>query len=414
MALMIALFLFLAACGQGEPITGDLSADPDTALTAGAPEPDGPELGDSDDSLATDGFILVDQVPGDPREDTISALDDSSNPELPSPLVDVAAIRSGGPPPDGIPPIDAPAFERASTVDWLEDNEPVVVLSVDGESRAYPIQILTWHELVNDTYGDIPVTVSFCPLCNSAVAYRRDVDGRILDFGTSGRLFNSSLVMYDRQTESLWTHFTGSAVVGALTGTQLELLPLQTTSWASFRDANPDSLVLSRMTGHSRDYGRNPYPGYDDISQAPFLFDGEPDDRLQAKQHVVAIRAGGDAAVVVLDDLAEIGVIEVDVGGAPATVWHIPGTASSLDSGSIADGRDIGATGVFSPVVDGERLDFVRDETTFSDSRGNTWDILGTAISGPLTGERLEPIEHLDTFWFAIAAFSPDVRIAAR
>ena len=140
------------------------------------------------------------------------------HPSFPPPLVDVSRIRSGGPPPDGIPPIEDPKFDIASGVDWLEETEPVLFVEVDGDARAYPLQVMTWHEIVNDTFGEIPVTVSYCPLCNSALAYDRRLEGRVLDFGTSGRLFNSSLVMYDRQTESLWTHFDGRAVVGALTG----------------------------------------------------------------------------------------------------------------------------------------------------------------------------------------------------
>lgn len=359
--------------------------------------------------------IEVEQIAGADRTEASSALANSENPNFAEPLVDVSRIISGGPPPDGIPPIDTPRFHRASTIDWLSCNAPVLVLTVDSEARAYPVQIMTWHEIVNDTFGDTPVTVSFCPLCNSAVAYRREIDGLVLDFGTSGRLFNSSLVMYDRQTESLWTHFNGQAVVGELTGTQLDLLAVQTTSWASFRDAHPDGLVLSRKTGFERPYGQNPYVGYDDVTQNPFLFDGEADPRLAAKQRVVAIRDSGDSTAIVLDELVAAGTLSVEVGGDALTAWNVAGTSSALDTRDIDDGRDIGAVGVFRAEVDGTTLSFTRTPgNAIIDDEGSTWNILGMAIDGPRAGTQLEAVEHLDTFWFAIAAFSPDTTIVGR
>ena len=173
------------------------------------------------------------------REDVPSALRDRRHPDHPAPLVDLSQIRSGGPPPDGIPPLEDPAFEPAGEVDWLPAAEPVLALEINGDARAYPLRIMTWHELVNGAVGGVPVTVSYCPLCNSAVAYDRRVGERILDFGTSGELFNSSLVMYDRQTESLWSHYTGTAVAGHLTGTELDLIPVQTVSFETFLSTYP-------------------------------------------------------------------------------------------------------------------------------------------------------------------------------
>jgi hypothetical protein len=362
--------------------------------------------------------IEVAQILGDGRQDTVSALDFPDDSSFGAPLVDLNRILSGGPPPDGIPPIDAPVFQTATTVDWIQCNEPVLALSVNGETRAYPVQIMTWHELVNDTFGAVPVAVSYCPLCNSALAYRRDLGGRTVTFGTSGRLFNSSLVMYDRETESLWTHFNGTAVVGALLGTELELLPIQTLSWASYLQANPDGLVLTRETGHVRSYGQNPYSGYDDVTTSPFLFDGEDDSRLPAKERIVGIRRGNDSAAIVLEALASAGVLEAKVNGDVLSVWHLPGTATALEERAIADGRDIGAVGVYLPKVDGQTLTFARtnesgvDGGDFVDAEtGSVWNIQGLALSGPLAGQQLEHVEHLDTFWFALAAFEPDTRI---
>jgi hypothetical protein len=351
-------------------------------------------------------------VESSPREDVPSALDGLDRDGLPAPLVDPAEIISGGPPPDGIPPVDEPRFLEAGDVRFLDDDEPVLALRIGADARAYPVQIMIWHEIVNDVVGDVPVTVSYCPLCNSAVAYDRRVGKRLLDFGTSGRLYQSALVMYDRQTESLWSHFTGQAIAGALTGTKLELFPLATVSWADWREANPDGVVLSQETGHRRNYGRNPYPGYDDVSTNPFLFEGKIDGRLAAKTRVVGIR-DGDASVAVLHDhVSDRRVVDVELAGRRLVVWAKPGTASALDASEVAEGRDVGATGVFIPAPRGQQLHFEAAGDTFTDREtGSTWDVLGRATAGPLAGQTLEPVEHVDTFWFAWAAFRPDTAI---
>ena len=361
-----------------------------------------------------DGKVVnVEQAAASPREETVSALDDPSADSLPRPLLDPNELLSGGPPPDGIPAIDEPKFVRASTATFLEDDEPVLAIEVDGEARAYPIQIMTWHEIVNDTIAGRPVTVSYCPLCNSAIAYDRKLGERILDFGTSGKLYQSALVMYDRQTESLWSHFTGQAVIGTLTGAQLELIPMSTVAWSDWRDANADGLVLSRDTGHNRDYGENPYPGYDDVDDQPFLFEVEADGRLAAKERVVGIRRGSDAVAIRTTELFKRRVTEIEVDGQRLVVWLQRGTASALDESSVDTGRDVGATGVFEPTVDGRHLTFKPRKNGFRDvETRSTWDVLGNATNGPLAGAKLTPVEHVDTFWFAWAAFLPDTRIA--
>ena len=200
---------------------------------------------------------------GSARAEGPSALDDPRHSGFPDPLIDLGHLVSGGPPPDGIAPIDAPKVQLAREVDWLEAEEPVLALTIAEESRAYPLQVMTWHEIVNDTGGGVPVAVTYCPLCNSGVAFERQVGGRMLSFGTSGMLYADNLVMYDRQTESLWPQLTGQASVGVLTGTRLEAIPIGVVGWEQFRSAHPDALLLTRDTGHDRDYGRNPYAGYD-------------------------------------------------------------------------------------------------------------------------------------------------------
>ncbi|WP_419909469.1 DUF3179 domain-containing protein [Candidatus Poriferisodalis sp.] len=363
--------------------------------------------------------LQVEQIPGDPPEVTVSALRDGIlAPSLPEPLVSPLDIISGGPPPDGIPPIESPEFERASEVGYLQPQEAVVTLTINGDARAYPAQVMIWHEIVNDTIGGEPVTVTFCPLCNTAIAYHRRLGDRIFDFGTSGKLYNSALVMYDRQTESLWTHYTGQAIAGELTGTQLELIPMATVAFETFQAEHPDGLVLSRPAGFGRSYGSNPYVNYDAPDGIPFLFAGEPDDRLPPQTRVLVIRHAGDAIAVVHETLRSEGVMTVDVGGTGVVAFHLPGTATPIQNSQVAFGRDVGATAVYDPTVDDQQLTFARKPDAASsvepgafvdDQTGSTWSLLGRALAGPLAGAQLAPIEHIDTFWFAAAAFDPGI-----
>jgi len=364
----------------------------------------------ADDAIAA--LIEVEQVRSSPKLDVVSGLQRPGDERHPEPLVELADIRSGGPPPDGIPPIDRPFFERANDVEWLAPAEAVVVLERGGETRAYPVQVLTWHEIVNDTVAGEPVTVSYCPLCNSAVAYERTLaDGTVLDFGTSGSLYNSSLVMYDRQTETLWTHFDGLAVVGHLTGAQLNLIPMTTVAWEDFVSEYPDALVLSRTTGYSRDYGANPYPGYDDPDEDPFLFDGRVDDRLRPKDRVAVARLGDDSVTVEWDEITAARVHVTTVNGVRIAFVHAPGAVSALEGHNVRGGRDVGAVAVYELGEAGEGMRATNEAGFFESSDGTRWNIFGEAVSGPAAGERLMPVEHLDTFWFAIAAFDPDTRL---
>jgi hypothetical protein len=402
--------LVLAACGGSASNT---STEGDDTEPTSAPALSEDVVASS--VPASSGPVDVELIPPSPPDVTVSGLTmlSGSVPSgAPAPLVDVDEIRSGGPPPDGIPSIDEPRFVRPAEVDFLEENEPVLALDIDGDRRVYPVQILMWHEIVNDTVGGVPVAVTYCPLCNSAVAYDRRIDDKVMEFGTSGSLWNSALVMYDRQTETLWSHFTGQAIVGELTGTELDTFPVATVPWGVWRDANPDGLVLSRDTGFDRNYGRNPYPGYDDITSQPFLFEGEVDGRYTAMTRIVGAELDGDALGVPLIALQEQRIIPATLGDTDVVVIWQPGTASALDAGVVAGGDDIGATGVFVPVVDDERLtmraggaEFVDDET------GSTWNLLGQAVDGPLAGSTLDAVAHVDTFWFAWSAFRPDSAI---
>lgn len=362
--------------------------------------------------------------------------------------VPLREIISGGPPPNGIPPLGfTPDFDRQGLRDiplppvvtverasgWLGDNEPVMVVELGGEARAYPIQILTWHEIANDTLGGVPIAVTFCPLCNTALVFDRrlDLSGEVLQrarernprlagsrgpitttFGVSGLLYKSDLVMFDAATHTLWAQVLGGGIVGTLTGAVLERVPTQMISFADFAEAFPNGTVLSRDTGFSRDYGRNPYVGYDQPGQSPFLFREAVDRRLPAMERVVALTIGGVDLAFPFRALAEAKVVNESEGGVPFVIFWAAGTVSALDQSRIAASRDVGATGVFDRRVAGRVLTFEPTETGFRDlETRSTWNLLGRATTGTLAGTQLERLEHGNHFWFAWAAFKPDVRI---
>jgi hypothetical protein len=327
--------------------------------------------------------------------------------------VPLTEFHSGGPPRDGIPPIDKPKPVPRSAGDrFLDARDPVIAVAVHGQARAYPLQILVWHEIVNDELGGVPIAVSYCPLCNSSLVFDRRIAGRTLTFGTTGNLRNSDLVMWDRQTESWWQQLTGDAVVGRLTGTKLRPLSAQTLGWAQFKRAYPNGDVLSRNTGHSRPYGENPYVGYDQPQSPAFLYQGREDRRLPPKERVAAIFASRDVAVVPFTLLARRPVVAVRVGDTPAVVLYERGVRSVLDQRKVAISRDVGTVGVFDRRLGGRRLDFERSADGFTDRQtGSTWDVTGRASAGPLAGRRLEPLRHDEQFWFALAAFVPRARV---
>ena len=230
-------------------------------------------------------------------------------------IVDLSEFMSGGPPRDGIPAVDEPRYTSTEdAAQWLDPDEPVIAAEIDGEARAYPLQILIWHEIANDSLGGTPIAVTFCPLCNSAIVFDRRLDGEVLDFGTTGRLRLSDLVMYDRQTETWWQQLTGTGLIGEHAGRELVRLPAAIVSWHDFRAAFPDATVLSRATGHSRPYGSNPYAGYDSSTQ-PFLLQRTPDPRLPAMERVLHVAAGGTERIYPFGAFTHEPVINDEGGG---------------------------------------------------------------------------------------------------
>ncbi len=329
---------------------------------------------------------------------------------FPTALVERSLIVSGGPPPDGIPPIDDPRHEAVGEVDWLAADEPVLALLLGDVARAYPVQVMIWHEVVNDVLAGEPVAVTYCPLCDAGVAFDRRLGGDVLDFGTSGALYQANLVLYDRQTESLWTQFDGRAVVGTRVGDRLTTLPITTMSWDDFRREHPEGTVLGRDADDPKPYGRNPYNAYDQrTAPVPGFFTGEPDASLPPYARVVGVELGDEVLAVPTRSLADVGVAATRAGDVPLTFWHVPGTASAVNASEIAEGSDIGSTAVFVAEVDGRTATFTRvGERFVDDVTGTSWNLLGEAVDGPLSGTRLVPVVHVDTFWFAWATFHVD------
>jgi hypothetical protein len=330
--------------------------------------------------------------------------------------IPLSEIQSGGPPRDGIPPIDEPKFITPTEAgDWLKDQEPVIAFALTDDARAYPLQILIWHEIVDDEVGGVPVAITFCPLCNTAIAFDRRVDGQTLRFGTSGNLRRSDLVMWsDDPGETWWQQITGDALVGDLVGRHLTPLPAEIVSFADFRAAYPEGRILSRDTGHPRGYGTNPYVGYDNINSSPFLYTGPRDGRLAPMERVVTVELGSEAAAYPFSRLAQVRVVNDVVGGTPLVVFHHGGTVSALDGPVIAASRDVGAAAVLDRGVEGSVLTFSWGSGGYIDDQtSSTWDILGRATAGPLAGHRLRPLISANHFWFAWSVFKPETRIWA-
>ena len=358
--------------------------------------------------------------------------------------VALAALRRGAAR-DAIAAILDPSVEALADADgWLAGTEPVVALEIGGEARAYPLQVLTWHELVNDTLSGASVLVSYCPLCNTAITFERSVRGQPRTFGVSGLLRHSDLVMYDHTTESFWEQATGKAIAGRETGERLRFLPSPIVSYRDFKATFPHGTVLARQGGGTRavlepielgndtvfqwvevapepgefswDYGFTPYSEYDEPGSEPWYeTDSPPDGRLEPKARVLGLEHGDRAVAVPFAVLEERRVVALDLAGQSIVVLWQPGTSSALDAAELASGRDVGAAAAYVPSLDGRALTFEAREGALVDGEtGSTWSVLGAATAGPLAGSRLTPVVARDALWFAWSSFYPTTELVAR
>lgn len=303
----------------------------------------------------------------------------------------------GGPGKDGIPSIDEPEFETIESAGmWLDDREPVVVFSSGDKSKAYPLQILIYHEIVNDQLDDQKISVTYCPLCNAAMVFSRLHKGKLLDFGTSGKVYTNNLVMYDRQSESWWLQFTGEAVIGDYAGDSLQLLPSHIVSFKQFKDAHPLGQVLTNNTGFNKRYGTNPYVNYDSRVVPIAWFYRKPfDDRLPVMERVLGLVDGKNAVAFPLSSLRAKPIVQAKVGKVDVLVISKPGMASAVDAKSIRESKDILAAAAYSRDIKGRLLDFQIENKKLIDTQTNSvWNMFGIAVEGELKGEQLKKLDR--------------------
>lgn len=326
--------------------------------------------------------------------------------------IDLSEVISGGPGKDGIPAVTNPDLETVEEAQaWLVDRSPVIAVEIDGEAVAYPQAILIWHEIANDEIAGVPVAVTFCPLCNSSIVFDRRLNGEVLEFGVSGNLRKSDMIMYDRNTESWWQQFTGEGIVGFYNEALLDIIPSRVIGFGQFAEQYPNGLVMSRNTGFSRSYGANPYANYDSTS-SPFLFRDEIDSRLPATERVLGAQINDESIAYAFTTLAQDVVINDTLGDVPVVAFWQPGVASALDQRSIDNSRDIGTAALYERTLDGQELSFSRvDGVLRDDQTGSQWNLFGEAISGELAGATLRQRIAAPHFWFAWAAFHPETSV---
>jgi len=213
-------------------------------------------------------------------------------------------IKSGGPAKDGIPALLKPKFVGAKKATFLKNEDRVLALEIDGVAKAYPIRILNWHEVVNDVIANKPILVSYCPLCGTGMAFDPIIKGKKHTFGVSGLLYNSDVLMYDHQTESLWSQIEQEAVTGDLTGTPLRPIFMVHTTWEKWRTQHPQTVVLSTDTGYARDYDRDPYAGYEN-SRRVFFPVKNSSKQYHPKEWVIGITVGEEAKAYPFSELAK-------------------------------------------------------------------------------------------------------------
>lgn len=335
---------------------------------------------------------------------------DWANTDFSRTSVKLSDMIEGGPGKDGIRSIDQPKFETIETAEkWLDAREPVIVFTSGAISKAYPLQILIYHEIVNDQLDGSEVAITYCPLCNAAMVFSRRHKGALLDFGATGKVYANNLVMYDRQTESWWLQFTGEGVVGDYIGDSLRLLPSQIVSFKQFKDAHPFGQVLSNKTGFNKKYGINPYTNYDSRTAPIAWFYRKPfDDRLPPMERVLGIVDSDVAIAFPFSYLNATPIVQTQAGSLDVLIISKLGMASAVDARTIRESKDVLAAAGYSRKIEGRRLDFEFNDNKIVDIQtGSTWNMFGVAIDGELKGTRLEQIDRGVYFSFAWLDFYP-------
>ncbi|MSP11553.1 MAG: DUF3179 domain-containing protein [Chloroflexi bacterium] len=306
----------------------------------------------------------------------------------------------------------AQSYSPVAAIDWLQPNEPVLVVSANQSEQAFPLQIMVWHLLVEGEIGGVPVAISYDPLVNHAVAFDRRINGVAYHLMPAGETLGAIPLLQDQETGSLWSQITGAALRGPATGQILRPVPLSWHSWRSWSAANPQGLVLLRPASGLRAYGLNPYPGYARQDNPPNFVHWEPDNRLSPMEMVAGLDFNGDQQAFSFAKLETEGAVNTQIGGYDIALFFDPQTASPLDDRYIAAGPASGSVLAYDAHVDGKRLTFFWDHLAFRDlDTGSTWDINGRAVGGPLQGQRLKPALYHVAFWFAWSQAYPKSRV---
>jgi hypothetical protein len=307
---------------------------------------------------------------------------------------------------DGIPALDFPESVAAPAASgFMHDTMRVIGVEVNGEARAYPLFLFWWHEIVNDTLGGQQVLVSYCPLTGSGLAFDPAFDGKARIFGVSGLLFENNLVMFDRETESLWVQMLMGAQCGPERGAPLFRIPVVETTWGHWKALHPATAVITDQTGFDRPYGAYPFGGYDEPDNDVTLLPSSPWNRKRPpKELTLGVKVGLAAAAYpfgVLEELGPVAAVNDQVGPQPILVTWVGAARTAR-----AFARRVGGRALSFDVAEASILTF-RDRET-----GSTWDAGGEAVSGPLRGERLKPLEDAWTlFWFAWSVYYPGTHI---
>jgi len=310
-------------------------------------------------------------------------------------IVPLDKIKGGGPPKDGIPSIDDPQFATLSGSSFMKQSDIVIGLEINGEAKAYPLSILVWHEIVNDNVGGTPVAVTYCPLCFTNQVFERILNGQEVEFGTSGKLYNSNLVMYDRLTDSYWSQALGMAITGELTGQELKIIPFDVISWGDWISIHPETLVLTTETGYTRAYGVDPYGDYYTDPRIIFPVDHK-DDRMHPKEIIIGFHEGQTYKAYKQSDVKSEKIVNDKINEAPIVLFSMyAGNARAFDR-----------------IVDGQVLEFdFLDNKIIDLQTSSVWSYDGIAISGELEGLELNRLPFNPGFWFEWIAFHPDTEV---
>ena len=326
-------------------------------------------------------------------------------------------------PKGSFPTLDYPKFVgKELGLSNFHPKEPVIAIEINGQAKAYSLNILTMHEISNDVLAGVPILVTYCPLCNSGIVYHRKLNYNkkdyLLEFEASGMLRKSDMVMLDRNTETLWQQLIGTAIVGELDQASLEVLPSLIISVEEFFLRYPFGEILAKNTGYPNSelhYGKNPYKEYDSENGKPiakFFDSSNIDNRLPPMERVIDIENDGDYKIYTFTNIEAAGVINDDFKTSKVVLFHQSGTVSVLDQEEISTSKDVGSVVVFSRVLDGTTLTFVKEDGVFKDNQTNsTWDITGYCTDGKLKGKQLKIEPHSNHFAFAWLAFYPDTEI---